>query len=309
MKRWQHLEKGDIVDVVSPGFASTREEIEGARQFLLKWGLQPRIPAKLVQKHFLHSNSDEKRFGYLREAVQAKDSKIIWCLRGGYGSNRLLPMLDKVKKGPTPKLLVGISDITSLHVYFSQKWQWPTLHASLLDRMGSGKVPPKIEKETMDLLFGKIDGVEFKKLKPMNKAALSLKSMNSSVVGGNLIVLQSTLGTPYQVNTDGKILFIEDLGERGYRVDRVLEHFYQVGLFKKCKALVIGEFLGGNETNGKPLWPQVFKSWSERLQIPVFSGMEAGHGVIQRPVPLLTKAVLSGGSKGNLWIEAEGEQA
>lgn len=303
---WNYLKPGDIVDVVSPGFASTPEEVENAKKFLLKWGLKPRIPNKLIQKHFLHANSDEKRFVFLREALESKDSKIIWCLRGGYGSNRLLPWLDKLKKPHQQKLLVGISDITSLHVYFEQKWNWPTFHASLLDRMGSGKLPAKIEKETMALLFGKTKSVEFKKLKAMNKAALNLKKVKSSVVGGNLVVLQSTLGTPYQVQTEGKILFIEDLGERGYRVDRILEHFDQVGLFKKCKGLVIGEFLGGQESNGKALWPQVFKSWAERLAIPVFSGLEAGHGVIQRPVPLYTEAILSGGKKGSLWIKAEG---
>lgn len=303
---WQYLQKGDIVDVVSPGFASTPEEVEKAREFLLKWGLVPRIPKNLIQKHFLHSNTDEKRFGFLKDALEAKDSKIVWCLRGGYGSNRLLPYLDKMKKPKAQKLLVGISDITSLHVYLSQKWQWPTFHASLLDRMGSGKVPAKIEKETMNLLFGKTSSVEFNKLKAMNEAALKMKPIKTSVVGGNLIVLQSTLGTPYQLKTDGKVLFIEDLGERGYRVDRVLEHFDQAGLFKKCKGLVIGEFLGGQETNGKTLWPQVFKTWAEKLDIPVFSGMEAGHGVIQRPLPLSTSAVLSGGKKGSLRINAEG---
>lgn len=305
---WSYLKKGDIVDVVSPGYASTPEEVEQARRFLLKWGLVPRIPKGLIRKHFLHSNSDENRFGFLKAAIEAKDSRVIWCLRGGYGSNRLLPYLDGLKKPRQQKLLIGISDITSLHVYFEQKWNWPTLHASLLDRMGSGKVPPKIERETMDLLFGNTQSVEFKKLKAMNAAALKLKTVKSSVVGGNLVVLQSTLGTPYQLKTDGKILFIEDLGERGYRVDRIFEHFDQAGLFKKCKGVLIGEFLGGQEPDGKVLWPRVFKSWAERLKIPVFSGMEAGHGIVQRPVPFLTEAVLSGGARPSLRIQAEGAE-
>jgi muramoyltetrapeptide carboxypeptidase len=304
---WRFLQEGDIVDVVAPGFASKPEEVERAREFLLKWKLVPRIPKGLIQKHFLHANSDEKRFKFLRSALEARDSKIVWCLRGGYGSNRLLPALAQMKRPKQAKLLVGISDITSLHVFLDQQWGWGTLHASLLDRMGSGKVPPKIEKETMDLLFGRSHQVEFKKLKPMNAAAKNLRTLRSSIVGGNLVVLQSTLGTPYQLNADGKILFIEDLGERGYRVDRILEHFDQAGLFKKCKALIIGEFLGGTEDSGKALWPQVFKTWAARLSIPVFSGLEAGHGVIQRPVPLGTKAVLSGGERGHLTIEAEGE--
>jgi muramoyltetrapeptide carboxypeptidase len=309
VSNWQYLQEGDIVDVVAPGYASKPEEVERARAFLLKWNLVPRIPKKLIQKHFLHSNSDEKRFEFLKQALLAKDSKLVWCLRGGYGSNRLLPGLDRVKKPKQPKLLVGISDITSLHVYLKQQWGWSTMHASLLDRMGSGKVPQKIEKETMDLLFGRSSQVEFKKLKPMNAAALNLKSLKAPVIGGNLVVLQSTLGTRYQLDTASKILFIEDLGERGYRVDRILEHFHQVGLFKKCKALVIGEFLGGTEENGKALWPQVFKSWSARLQIPVFSGLEAGHGIVQRPVPLGTQAQLFGGKPGTLIIQTEGEQA
>lgn len=305
-KSWNHLVAGDIVDVVSPGFASTPEQVEAARKFLLKWDLRPRIPKKLIQKHFLHANSDDKRFGFLREALAAEDSKIIWCLRGGYGSNRLLPLLDKIKKPRRQKLLVGISDITSLHVYFEQKWGWPTLHASLLDRMGGGKLPAKIEKETMDLLFGETEVVDFNKLKPMNKSALNSRTIRAQVVGGNLIVLQSTLGTPYQLNTEGKILFIEDLGERGYRVDRALEHFQQAGLFKKCRALIIGEFLGGHESDGRALWPLVFKDWAQRLNIPVFSGLEAGHGIIQRPVPLNTHAELTGGRPGHLRIFSQG---
>jgi muramoyltetrapeptide carboxypeptidase len=309
MSRWQSLTPGDLVDVVSPGFASTPEEVAGARAFLERWDLVPRIPRGLIQKHFLLANEDEKRFAFLKDALLAEDSKVIWCLRGGYGANRLLPYLDKIKKPKKVKLLVGISDVTSLHIYLGQKWGWPTLHASLLDRMGSGKVPPRIEKETMDVLFGKAEGVEFKKLKAMNTAALKLKKIQGSVVGGNLTVLQSTLGTKYQFKTAGKILFIEELGERGYRVDRILEHFHQVGLFDDCRALVIGEFLAGAEPGGKVLWPQVLKSWAERLQIPVFGGMEAGHGIVQRPLPFFTEATLTGGPRGSLWIATEGKRS
>lgn len=306
MNSWPVLQKGDVVDVIAPGFGVTAETVLAARDFLSSWQLQPRIPKDLIQKHFLHANSDEKRFDFLEKALHAKDSKVIWCLRGGYGSNRLIPRLEKMKKPARKKLLVGISDITSLHVYFEEKWGWSGLHAPLLDRLGQNKVPVKIEKELKALLFGRKSEVEFSKLKAMNAAARKLKSLRAPVVGGNLVVLQSTLGTSYQLDLRDKILFIEDLGERGYRVDRILEHFDQVGLFKKCKALIIGEFLGGEEpSTQKPLWPQVFKDWSERLAIPVFKGLEAGHGVVQRPVPLLTQAELFGGAQGRLRISTE----
>src|ERR1700692_4112840 len=147
---WPVLQKGDLIDVIAPGFGVTPEQVVGAHDFLLKWGLKPRIPVDLIQKHFLHANSDEKRFGFLQKALRAKDSKVIWCLRGGYGSNRLLPRLDQMRKPAQKKLLIGISDVTSLHIYFEQKWGWSGLHAPLLDRLGQGKVPPQLEKETMD---------------------------------------------------------------------------------------------------------------------------------------------------------------
>lgn len=308
------IQPGQIIDVVAPGYPCTAEEIEGAVQFLKSWGLVPRLPKNLIGKHFLHSNTDELRFKHLKQAIEAPDSDIIWCLRGGYGSNRLLPRLAEMKKPTKAKLLIGISDITSLHTFFHQEWGWRTLHGPLLDRLGKSLVPAKIEKELQQMLAGETKEIVFSKLKPLNKPAREIRALKGKVVGGNLSVLQSGIGTPWQIDTKNAFLFIEDWGERGYRIDKMLEQMRQAGVFKKCRALLLGDFLGGEEPKtGKNNFSLVFRRWAEELDIPVLAGVEAGHGVIQRPLPLGTKAELkvqaAGKSSFSLMVKADFELA
>lgn len=298
---WLPLEKGDTVDLVAPGFACKPEEVAGATEFLKSWGLVPRVPKKLFGRDVLCSNQDEVRLSHLREALLAPDSKAVWCLRGGYGSIRLLPELEKIKapKGPA-KLFIGLSDITSLHLFLNQSWGWPTVHGPLMDRFGRGAVLPKYVREMKKYVFGEMQSIEFAGLKPLNAAARKSGKIHAEVTGGNLITLQSSLATPWQWQTRGRILFFEDIGERGYKVDRVLEHFEQAGLFEGIKGIVFGDFTGGAEADGRTLLPAVLKRFAEANAFPVFSGLKSGHDVIQRPLPFATHSVLELGERGVL---------
>lgn len=308
MKTWRPLEPGDVVDVVAPGYPASREAVEGARRFLTRWGLIPRIPADLMAPHFLHANTDEKRLEHLKRALLAKDSKAVWCLRGGYGSNRLLPALAKIKKPTDAKLFIGISDITTLHVFLNQEWGWATVHGPLLDRMGAGRIRPRHERELKRLLFGEDRRIEFTGLKALNEAAAKRRTLRASIIGGNLTVLQSLIGTPWSFSGSGHFLFVEDIGERGYRIDRIFEHIRQAGLFKGCRGLLIGDFVGGEEPQGKNLIPAVIKRWAKDLDLPLYSGLEAGHGEIQRPVPFGPPATLTVGREIRLSIESGGRE-
>lgn len=302
---WKFLKKGDIVDVISPGYPSPENEILGGADFLRKWDLVPRVPPKLIQKHFLHSNSDERRFAFLKDALYS-DSTAIWCTRGGYGSNRLLPELKKLKPPRESKILIGLSDVTSLHCFLTQEWGWSTLHACILDRLGRGDLPKPLERELKRVLFGEQSEITFSKLKPLNDSARKLRKLESSVVGGNLTVLQSSMGTPFQLQTKNKLLFIEDIGERGYRIDRMLEQFRQAGLFKSCEGILLGHFIGGEEpATKKNNFKKVFQRWAGDLDIPIFGGVEAGHDVKQRTLPLNTEAtLLSQGGQYNLIVQS-----
>ncbi len=307
--RWLALAPGDVVDVVAPGFRSSAEELVGGERFLRDWGLRPRIPKDIYGRDVLCANSDEVRFEQLKKALYAPDSKAIWCIRGGYGANRLLPGLMRLKRPKgRPKLLVGLSDITSLHVFLNQQWGWPTVHGPLLDRLGRKAALPKYERELKRFVFGGEDEIIFSGLRAMNTPAKKKTVLRAEVSGGNLVVLQSSLATNCQWQTAGKILFFEEIGERGYRVDRMLEHFTQVGLFKRAKAIVFGQFIGGREPDGSNhVWP-VIERFAKDSRIPVLKGLASGHDVIQRPLPFGTRAELHlGGSTARLVCASGGE--
>jgi muramoyltetrapeptide carboxypeptidase len=124
------LELGEIVDVVAPSSKCHPSVIEKFKTILTSWGLQCRIPDDLFGDSLLYANSDEKRFAHLQNAILSADSRVIWCLLGGYGSTRLMPMLRQIKPPKQPKLLIGFSDITALHIFLQGQWDWPTLSGS-----------------------------------------------------------------------------------------------------------------------------------------------------------------------------------
>lgn len=299
---WQTLEVGDTVDVVAPGFSIPPEKLEAAREFLTKLGLKPRIPANIFGDDFLCAQTDKVRYELLKKALLATDSKAVWCVRGGYGAIRMIEQIAKLKKPRAPKIFIGYSDSTTLHNFFNQFWGWPTLHGPLLDRLGQHTLPVDQVQECLDVIFGRQDKVTFKGLKPMNAAARKKNKISASVAGGNLTVTQSHLGTKFYRPPRGQILFFEDLGERGYRVDRMLFHLEMAGYFKAVKAIVFGDFLNSDEPTGQNLVPQVLARFAETQKIPVFGGLEVGHGAFQRTLPLATSATLVCGATGELTV-------
>lgn len=314
IKNWQTLQAGDIVDIVSPGFRSHPEDISNAMKILKSWGLVPRYPKASVGKHYLNSNTDENRSQFFIDALKSDDSKVIWCTRGGYGSIRLLPKLERelgqLKKSKSVKLLIGISDITSLHVFLNQKLQWPSLHAHLLDRLGNGKLNGIHAKRMRSLLFGNQDNLEISGLRPLNQAARNCRHLRAPLMGGNLTVLQSTLATPTEFSAAGKILFLEELAERAYRIDRILQQFSQAKKISKASAVVFGDFLNCHEPDGKKLYPLVLKDWAEKQSCPVFWNLKAGHADIQHPLFFNTSCEISRKSSGKFslctWAKANG---
>lgn len=309
-KTWEPLKKGDVVDVIASGFSTTPEALEGAKKFLINLDLTPRVPQDLYGADIICSNTDEVRFKHLKHALLAKDSRAIWCLRGGYGALRLIDKLAKLKppKQPKqPKLFIGYSDSTTIHNYLNQFWHWPTMHGPLLDRLGGLARVDEQVTELTDLIFGRQRRVIFKNLSPLNAAAAKKnKKITASIVGGNLAVTQTHLGTRYARQPKGQILFFEDVGERGYRVDKMLKHLELAGYLLGVKAIIFGEFIRGEEPgpNSASRVPDVLKRFADEQKIPVFSGIEVGHGDQQRPLPLGTTAELNCGSKPLLIVSS-----
>jgi muramoyltetrapeptide carboxypeptidase len=301
------LRRGDRVDVVAPGSRCSEENLRKGVEFLRGLGLVPRVPRNLFGRDLLFANSDAVRFAQLRRALFARDSQAVWCVRGGYGAIRLVKPLLRLQPPQRQKLLIGYSDATTLHFLLNCHWNWPSLHGPLLDRLGSGAAGAQELAELEGVLFGTQREVVFSDLVPLNAAARASRRVTGRVFGGNLAVLQSLLGTKLQ-RSPRQILFLEDVGERGYKIDRMLNHLEQAGVLKALKAIVLGDFIGGAEADGRHLAPQVLEAFAREHSFPVVMGLNAGHGELQRPVFFNTHAELRCGAAPELRIDVASKQ-
>lgn len=297
------VRQGDIVDVIAPASRCSPEELRGGVQALKAIGLKPRVRKNLFGKTLLFANTDEVRLAQLREAIYAEDSSLIWCVRGGYGCIRLMDEIRRWRKPKNAKILLGYSDITTLHTYFNQKWSWPTLHGPLLDRLGRGAMSAGEKRQLLGMLFGRVTEVEFLRLKPLNKLATKKSKIAGPVLGGNLTVVQSGLGTPAALEGGKHILFLEDTGERPHRVDRMLCQLRQAGVFNGAKAVVFGHFQLADARDRRDLWRDVMGRFAESVNFPVLRGLPVGHDVKkQYTLPLNTPAELIIGQEGRLRV-------
>jgi muramoyltetrapeptide carboxypeptidase len=299
------VRQGDIVDIVAPASRCSSLELKSAVRLLKEMGLRPRVPSPIFAKSLLFANTDQRRLEQLRKAIYATDSSLVWCVRGGYGALRLMPDIVNWPKPKRAKIFLGFSDITTLHAHFNQKWGWPTLHGPLLDRFGREAMSPGEHRQLFGMLFGEVAVTEFFKLQPMNAQARRSGSVRGPVVGGNLAVLQSSLGTPSALRGGRHILFFEDTGERPHRVDRMLSQLAQAGALKSVRAVVFGYFHLSDPKDRRGLWNDVLPRFAASLKIPVLRGLPVGHDPDkQYTLPFNTPAVLSLGRAPHLLVKS-----
>ena len=283
--RVPHARPGDVIDIVAPASACSPEALAAGVAVLEGWGFRPRVPAGLVESSGIVAAPDASRHRILHRALRRADSRVVWCVRGGYGSQRLLPRL---ARGPVPgprKLLVGFSDLTALHVFINQHWGWPTLHAATVADLGSGRLSQSSLGELCRLVAGRTSHLSVR-LRPLNPAARRARVIGGMLVGGNLKTIQSLVGTPFSLRPAGCILMVEDTGERGYAIDRMLVQLVQAGILRGVRAIVFGQLTGGLEPDGRFTGTDVVARFAERMRIPVLGGAPFGHGASARAVPL-----------------------
>ena len=295
--RVPHARPGDVIDVVAPASACSRDALAAGVAVLEGWGFRPRVPSGLFESSGIVAAPDASRHRALRRALLRADSRVVWCVRGGYGSQRLLPRLARGAVPGPRKLLVGFSDLTALHVFINQHWGWPTLHAATLADLGSGRLSQGSLRELRRMVAGRTSCFSVR-LRPLNPAARRERSVGGMLVGGNLKTIQSLVGTPWSVRPAGCILMVEDTGERGYAIDRMLVQLVQAGILRGVRALVFGQFTGGLEPDGRFTGTEVVARFAERMRIPVLGGAPFGHGEAARAVPLGVGARLELGPGG-----------
>jgi len=244
-------------------------------------GLILQIPSKCFIKGKLPflASSDEVRFNCLQDALFDKSDNVVWSLRGGYGSARLIPDLLKLPKPNKEKFFIGCSDITALHLFLSQEWGWKTIHGSnIADLLKPEKDQSNFTK-LAEILNGKVKQVTIDNLLPLNDIAKSNKFVRGKLTGGNLTMVQTSIGTSWQIKTAGKILFLEDVNVAPYQLDRGLLHLKQAGLLENVKAIIFGTFDKDLDTT-----MLVLRNFADSLKIPVFKTNRFGHEKINDPI-------------------------
>ncbi|MBM5782007.1 MAG: LD-carboxypeptidase [Pelagibacterales bacterium] len=245
------LKKGDIVDIICPATACTKYEIEKAKKFISELGLKPRffLEEKLALKkpasHEFPSFGAEDRFAQFKLAVENSESKIIWCMRGGYGSADILPLIQKMKKPKNKKIFIGFSDIVSLNLFTQKNWNWQNICAPMLAQIINKNVSEKSEKAIVDLLFGKSKNLKYSLISLNNSAK---KEIEGKIIGGCISVLSGHFGTKNQIDWSNKILFLEDEGEDGERLERYFNQIVTIMIEqnKIPSAILLGNFLESN---------------------------------------------------------------
>jgi muramoyltetrapeptide carboxypeptidase len=287
------LQPGDSVDIIAPASRCTLEQLNALRALLTSWELKCRIAENIFGDDVFCANTDEIRFEHLQNALLNEETRAIFCVRGGYGSMRIVPKLTPTQPTQARKLFVGMSDITVLHLFLQQAWHWPTIHGS--------PMPDKFSFESItalkSILFGKIEQVQFTGLSALNSRATKQTVIEGQLIGGNLCLIQAGIGTSWQLQGKDKIIFLEEINERGYRIDRMLEHLRQAGTFKQAAAIVCGDFLGGEEPNGTSLIMPALIRFAQTCGMPVVQVKGIGHGYTNFPLPLGTATRLELGNE------------
>ncbi|MBS0271106.1 MAG: LD-carboxypeptidase [Proteobacteria bacterium] len=273
------------ISLIAPSYAVSEETVTQAKQYFENLGMHITVPPDLLGEDLLCAHQDHVRLSHLKNALEDPFIDVIWLLAGGYGLTRLMPDLLKITKPIKEKLFIGFSDGTALHVFLNQVWNWPSIHGVAARQITQQKVGTQTVESTLRLLKQGIKAYTPLTLQPFNKAAKGLSSLSGSLVGGNLCLLACSLGTDWQINPSGKILFLEDVDERGYRIDRMLVQLEQAHIFKNVKAIVLGDFVGGEEKDGTSLIPPVLKRFADNTKAPVFRLPGCGHG--DENIPLL----------------------
>lgn len=280
-----YLKPGDTVAIVAPsGILKNRQkEVQQAVELLKSWGLHAVVGDHVFSQDNHFAGTDAQRCEDFQKAMDNPKISAIWCARGGYGTVRIIDKLDFTKFREHPKWLIGYSDITALHNQFHNEG-FESIHAlmctSLTDDMND--IAKSVETYRK-AIFGESLQYTLKGSK-YNKVGES----TAPLVGGNLTMLHTMLGSKTSIDTSGKILFIEEIGEYKYHIDRMLQSLKRAGYFDNCKGVLVGDM--SKMRKNTTLWgssvEQLILDALSEYNFPICFNMPAGHEKDNRAVIL-----------------------
>ena len=286
------LEAGDKIGVISTARKITIEELSPAIKTLESWGLKVVLGVNLFKEEDQFSGTVEQRTADLQSMIDDNSIKAILCARGGYGTVQIIDSIDFTNLKINSKWIVGYSDVTVLHSHLNNLGI-ASLHATMPINFKSNT------KESLsslkNSLFGNLNSIECK-AHPLNKFG----KIVGHIVGGNLSILYSLLGSHSDIDTTGKILFIEDLDEYLYHIDRMLMNLKRNNKFTKLKGLIVGGMSDMNDNKisfGKTA-EEIILEHTKDYEFPICFGFPAGHLTDNRCVRLGTSSLLEVNENG-----------
>lgn len=253
------LQPGDTVALTAPSSPVPAPNLEAAVKSVELLGLHPLVMPSCREHHGYMAGTDAQRAADLNEAFSRTDIAGIFCLRGGFGAMRLLPLLDFDRIRQNPKPLIGYSDITALHTAINKLCGFITFHGPMPNTDYT-----RLDDFTLDALKAQLfhpehvhelknpQGEELQILSPADTSGTphtlaKTTPVTGRLTGGNLSLVAGTLGSPWEIDTRGAILFLEDVGERPYRLDRNFTALALAGKFKECAGIILGTFTDCDE--------------------------------------------------------------
>ncbi|MFZ9661832.1 MAG: S66 peptidase family protein [Chitinophagaceae bacterium] len=256
-----YLKKGDCIGLVCPAGAMSRKKaVECIRVIKEVWGYEVKQGKTLGSGAGYFSGTDQERLDDLQRMIDDDEIKAILCARGGYGTGRIIDVIDFSKFRKKPKWIIGFSDITVLHAHIHSTYGIATLHAPMANAFNNGGYNNVYVKSLKDALEGK--RAQYKTAsKKYNRSGKG----NGQLIGGNLAIITHLIGTPSSYQTKGKILFLEDVGELKYNIDRMVYQLKRSGMLKDLSGLVIGGFTDTKDTS-KPFGKSVEEIFTDAVK-------------------------------------------
>ena len=280
------LQPGDVIGICAPARKVSPEEMKDGIDWLLAKGFQVKVSQHLYGEFNQFSGTDDERAADLQSLIDDSKVKAIVFARGGYGWVRIIDQINFSSLEKHPKWLIGFSDVTVLHSHLNSHISMCTLHAPMMINLMNEKRNEEATDTTIDILTGKNIRYSEKNLNALNRNGIC----EGELVGGNLSLLYALAGTPSDLATDGKILFIEDLDEYLYHIDRMMMQLKRAGKLKNLKGLIVGG-MSDMRDNAIPFGKSAVEIIAEAIveyNYPVCFDFPSGH--IDRNLPLVLGA-------------------
>jgi muramoyltetrapeptide carboxypeptidase len=283
------LQPGALVALVSPSGPMTEDRTRVATEVIEGWGLKVRLGAHALGRHLYLSGTDEERLADLNDALRDDEVRGVLCLRGGYGAQQIVDDLDFDAVRADPKPVLGFSDITAVHAALWCETGLVTVHGPTAGQFERGPASVTTLGARRALMTAD----------PVTVAASPAESTHGvrveghaegTLLGGNLAMLASTIGTPHALDLTDAILLLEDVTEAPYRVARMLVHLKRAGWLDGVQGVAVGQFTDCVDKG--PTVEQVLSEQLGSLGVPVLGGLPIGHGDQQVAVGLGVPAVL-----------------